>query len=114
MSKIVKGVIIAIVILTMVDAGFMIKYIITHSTFISKTSFARLITFVLTHFYFVFMMGILYQIDDNAVEDIQVYRYSEWLVNTFVPVAGIDTFIEIGLFILMGTHKGMHTSPISD
>ena len=114
MSKIITGVIIAVVILTLVDAGFMIKYIITHADLISKASFARLITFVMTHFYFIFMMGILYQLDDNEIEDIKIYRYSEWIVNTFVPVAGIDTFIEVLLFILMGTHKGMHTSSVSD
>lgn len=114
MSKIIKGVIIAVIILTLVDAGFMVKYIITHANLISKASFARLITFVMTHFYFVFMMGVLYQIDDNDVEEVKIYRYSEWLVNTFVPVAGIDTFIEVGLFILMGAHKAMRTSSVSD
>jgi hypothetical protein len=65
MSKIIKGVIIAVVILTLIDAGFMIKYIINHADLISKASFARLINFVLTHFYFVLMMGVVYQLDDN-------------------------------------------------
>jgi hypothetical protein len=63
MSKIIKTLIIILLVSTIVDAAFLIKYIIIHNHIISKTSFARLITFVLSHFYFSFMLGILYQID---------------------------------------------------
>jgi hypothetical protein len=113
MSTIIKGVIIAFIVLTLVDAGFMIKYLITQASVISQVSFARLVTFVLTHFYFAFMLGVLYQTDHNAMEDIQIYRYSEWLVNTFVPIAAIDTLIEVMLFVLLGAHKAISISTVS-
>ena len=105
MSTIIKGVIIAFILLTLVDSGFMIKYLITQASVISQASFARLVTFVLTHFYFAFMLGVLYQTDHSSLEDIQIYRYSEWLVNAFVPIAVIDTLIEIMLFVLLGSQK---------
>lgn len=51
------------------------------------------------------MLGVLYQLDEYAPEEIQVYKYSEWLVNTFIPIAALDTMIEVSMFIILGTQK---------
>lgn len=56
------------------------------------------------------MLGVLYQLDEYAPEEIQVYKYSEWLVNTFIPIAAIDTMIEVSMFIILGTQK--HSSSV--
>jgi len=59
------------------------------------------------------MLGVLHQEEDYIVVEMQVYRYSQWLVNTFVPLAAIDTLVEIGMFLLIGTQSHVHTEPLS-